>query len=43
MDGTPRSVTVIALLLYVDDVHTLQETHLRNSTACYEESFTFHV
>jgi hypothetical protein len=28
---------------YVDDVRTLQETHVRASTACYANSFTFYV
>jgi hypothetical protein len=28
-------------VFYVDDVHTLQETHLWASTACYRDSFTF--
>jgi hypothetical protein len=29
--------------LYVDDVHTSQETHVWASTACYEDSFTFYM
>jgi hypothetical protein len=38
---SPRPVTGIALLfLYVDDVRTSQETHLRASTACYSDGFT---
>jgi hypothetical protein len=28
-------------LLYADDIRTLQETHLRVSTACYGDSFSF--
>jgi hypothetical protein len=28
-------------ILYVDNIHTSQETHLCASTACYRDSFTF--
>jgi hypothetical protein len=28
--------------LYVDDVHTSQETHVWASTACHKDSFTFY-
>jgi hypothetical protein len=39
--GHPQPITGIALLfLYVDDVHSSQETHLWASTACYGDSFT---
>jgi hypothetical protein len=40
IDMTLRSVTRLALLLYVDDVPTSQETHQYDSTVCYEDSFT---
>jgi hypothetical protein len=36
--GPLRSVMEQLYFLYVDDVPTLQETHLRASTACYEDS-----
>jgi hypothetical protein len=40
-DEPPRPVTGIDLFfLHVDDVRTSQETHLRASTACYEDNFT---
>jgi hypothetical protein len=37
----PRPVTEIALNLYVDDIWNSQDTHVRTSTACYDNSFTF--
>jgi hypothetical protein len=39
--GPPRCVTEIALLLYVDDVCTSEETNVWTSMVCYGESFTF--
>jgi hypothetical protein len=40
--GPPRYVTGAAFLfLYVDDICTSQEIHLRPATACYRESFAF--
>jgi hypothetical protein len=41
MYGTPRTFTEIALLLYVDDVRTSQETLLFTRTAYYYDSFSF--
>jgi hypothetical protein len=29
--------------VFVDDVRTSQETHVRSSTACYVDSFTLHM
>jgi hypothetical protein len=29
--------------LYIDDIRTSQETYLYTSTACYGDSFTFHM
>jgi hypothetical protein len=37
MYRTPQPATI---LLYVDDVHTSQETYLWASTACYGDDFT---
>jgi hypothetical protein len=37
----PQPVTVIALLLYVDDVRTSQEAYA--STDCYVDSFTSYM
>jgi hypothetical protein len=34
-----RHVTGIALFLYVNDVRTLQETHVLSTTVCYGNSF----
>jgi hypothetical protein len=39
--GSPRPVTELALLFYVDDIRTSQETHVWASTACYGDSFNF--
>jgi hypothetical protein len=40
--GPPQAVTGRdSNFLYVDDVHTSQETHLWASTGCYGERFLF--
>jgi hypothetical protein len=42
--GPPQLVTGITLLfLYVYDGRTSQETHVRASTACYGDNFTFSI
>jgi hypothetical protein len=39
----PKTLMGIAMLFYVDDIRTLQETRLWASKACYGDSLTFYM